>query len=76
MNLRRRVELPRLAKANARVKSGIAAAVFHLWKDCGSAWLVRLKIRLTRGCSQNQRRQPGHEIEPAYVKSTKLNGCG
>jgi hypothetical protein len=70
------VELPRLAKANARVKSGIAAAVFHLWKDCGSAWLVQLKIRLARVCKQNQRRQPGHEIEPANVKSTKLNGCG
>jgi hypothetical protein len=58
------------------MKSGIATADFHLWKDCGSEWLVRLKIRLPRGCKQNQRRQPGDEIEPGSVKSTKLNGCG
>ena len=32
--------------------------------------------RLARGCKQNQRRQPGHEIEPANVKSTKFNGYG
>jgi len=49
------------------MKSGIATADFHLWKDCGSEWLVRLKIRLPRGCKQNQRRQPGDEIEPGSV---------
>jgi len=61
-------------RSNSSVKFGIAVAIFHPGKGCGSGWLVRLKIRFPRWWKQSQRLQHGYGIEPASVKSIKLDG--